>query len=176
MLSERERMIGARVREFRESLQIPRTRFALSLGFGGERIASYEGGRAALPYEVFKAIFTKYSINPEWLATGDGATTNGGLPYLGFLPADVTRGATFSKVYDDHISRFIARLKQEEEMDATQTLLHIREFLKEAASRPQMPENADVVIFGSLKSLAVSIKRRNARLDQVKRKSKKNKG
>jgi len=63
--------IGSRLREFREGLQIPRARFAVTIGFGGERIASYEAGRAQLPYAVFLAVRKRYSISPHWLATGN---------------------------------------------------------------------------------------------------------
>jgi DNA-binding transcriptional regulator YiaG len=63
--------IGSRLREFREGLQIPRARFAVTIGFGGERIASYEAGRAQLPYAVFLAVRKRYLISPHWLATGN---------------------------------------------------------------------------------------------------------
>jgi DNA-binding transcriptional regulator YiaG len=71
MVNEGEKMIGARLRAFRETLQIPRSKFAVSIGFGSERIASYEAGRALLPYSVFLAIWKKYLISPHWLATGN---------------------------------------------------------------------------------------------------------
>jgi transcriptional regulator with XRE-family HTH domain len=64
--------IGKRLREFRESTRIPRTAFALSIGIGSERLASYEAGRVRLRYGVFKSVAENYRINPMWLATGDG--------------------------------------------------------------------------------------------------------
>ncbi len=164
MLSERERMIGARLRDFRESLQIPRTRFAVSLGFGGERIASYESGRAALPYEVFRAVFTKYSINASWLATGEGSSKNDGPPYLGFLPGDVKRGTTFSQVYDERLAAFIAKLEREEEMEADEVLGYIRGFLE--GTKGRSAEKNDPVILAPLKALAASIKRKHPELAQ----------
>ena len=68
--SERELQIGRRLRAFREDRRIPRTAFALSIGIGSERLASYESGRVPLRYEMFLAIHQKYFINPVWLATG----------------------------------------------------------------------------------------------------------
>jgi transcriptional regulator with XRE-family HTH domain len=72
MDKEREIQIGVRLREFREALQIPRTKFAVTIRFGGERIASYESGRVPLPYDVARAVMHHYQINPAWLATGQG--------------------------------------------------------------------------------------------------------
>jgi len=71
MNKDREKLIGARLRAFRETLQIPRTKFAVTLGISSERLASYESGRAALPYEVFRSISKHYQLNPEWLAHGE---------------------------------------------------------------------------------------------------------
>lgn len=64
--------IGKRLRIFRENLRISRSSFALSIGYGSERVASYEAARAPLPYSVFVAIADKFSIDPFWLATGNG--------------------------------------------------------------------------------------------------------
>ncbi|MEI9863029.1 MAG: hypothetical protein WDN00_00415 [Limisphaerales bacterium] len=72
MDKDREKMIGSRLRAFREALQIPRTKFALTIGFGGERIASYETGRVPLPYEVARSVMKHYRINLLWLATNEG--------------------------------------------------------------------------------------------------------
>jgi transcriptional regulator with XRE-family HTH domain len=64
--------IGRRLREFREALRISRTSFALEIGIGSERLASYESGRAPLKYEVFSSISKHYFINPIWLGIGQG--------------------------------------------------------------------------------------------------------
>ncbi|HEX3720636.1 MAG TPA: helix-turn-helix transcriptional regulator [Verrucomicrobiae bacterium] len=67
---EAEAIIGKRLREFRESLKIPRVVFALEIGIGGERLASYESGRVPLRWGVFMAISQRFNLNPTWLATG----------------------------------------------------------------------------------------------------------
>src|ERR1035441_7194640 len=69
--SEREKQICERLRQFRESLQIPRTRFALSIGVTEAALAGYELGRARVRYETFAAVQTRFFINPVWLATGE---------------------------------------------------------------------------------------------------------
>ena len=48
-------VIGSRLRAFREKRQIPRSGFAVKIGFGSERIASYESGRAPLPETDIRA-------------------------------------------------------------------------------------------------------------------------
>jgi transcriptional regulator with XRE-family HTH domain len=70
MLKEREKAIGARLRRFREMLQIPRTKFCLTVGLTADQLSAYEFGRANVRYEVFSAISKHYSLNPVWLATG----------------------------------------------------------------------------------------------------------
>lgn len=69
--SEREIQIGQRLRAFREAKRISRTAFALSIGIGSERLASYEAGRVPLRFEVFLAVHRRYFLNPVWLATGE---------------------------------------------------------------------------------------------------------
>jgi len=68
--SEQELEIGRRLRVFREHLKISRTAFALAIGIGSERLASYESGRAPLRYEVFSAVTKKFFLLPYWLGTG----------------------------------------------------------------------------------------------------------
>jgi transcriptional regulator with XRE-family HTH domain len=70
--------IGKRLRQFRESARIPRTSLAIWIGIGSNQLASYESGRAALPLGVFRAIAERFTINPYWLALGEGEPT---LPY-----------------------------------------------------------------------------------------------
>jgi transcriptional regulator with XRE-family HTH domain len=67
----REQAIGQRLRIFRETLRISRASFALSIGIGSERLATYESGRVPLRFEVFLAIHEKYFLHPIWLATGE---------------------------------------------------------------------------------------------------------
>src|SRR5580658_2688016 len=68
--SAREKQICERLRQFRESLQIPRTRFALSIGITEAALAGYELGRARVRYDTFAAVQKRFLLNPVWLATG----------------------------------------------------------------------------------------------------------
>jgi transcriptional regulator with XRE-family HTH domain len=70
--AQREIEIGKRLRAFRESLNIPRTSFALEIGVSSERQATYEAGRVPLRWETFLAISKRYFLNPVWLAIGQG--------------------------------------------------------------------------------------------------------
>jgi transcriptional regulator with XRE-family HTH domain len=102
-LPEREIQIGRRLRAFREAKRISRTAFALSIRIGSERLATYEAGRVPLRFEVFKAISQEYSINPMWLATGEGSPSQSRpLPFdeIELLIPSSTR---FSQAYDSHL-------------------------------------------------------------------------
>jgi hypothetical protein len=99
---ERQGQIGARLRAFRESLLIPRARFAITVGYGGERIASYEAGRVALPYEVFRAINTHFFISPEWLAMGIGEQKMRFRFDDSAISEKIKKRAIFTEVYDQN--------------------------------------------------------------------------
>jgi hypothetical protein len=73
MLSDHEKEICGRLRQFREILQITRERFALSVGITGARLQSYELARAPVRYGIFKAITNRFPLNPIWLGTGLGS-------------------------------------------------------------------------------------------------------
>ena len=104
MEKEREQLIGTRLRKFREMLQIPRTKFAVSIGFGSERIASYETGRARLRYDVFRAMTQRYYISPRWLANEFGIPVFPAPFKDDFLLPLIKPGALFSDVYDTHLA------------------------------------------------------------------------
>jgi transcriptional regulator with XRE-family HTH domain len=50
---------------------IARTNLARAIGIGNQRLASYEEGRAPVPYGVFLRLWKQFQLNPEWLARGD---------------------------------------------------------------------------------------------------------
>lgn len=103
--TEETKAIGGRLRTFREALQIPRSRFAVSIGYGSERIASYEAGRAPLPYAVFVEIANRFHLNPFWLATGQGdqeGKITGNFPNAVHLGEP--KNAKFINVFNRHIA------------------------------------------------------------------------
>ncbi len=77
-INQREREIGQRLRNFRETKLISRTAFATSIGIGYQRLESYEAGRVPLPYKIFKAINAVFFVSPRWLVTGDDPPINVG--------------------------------------------------------------------------------------------------
>ena len=134
MDKERERLIGVRLRAFREMLQIPRSRFAVTIGLGGERIASYEAGRAPLRYEVFRAVTQHYHISPRWLATEVGSpklpTPFNDAAILGL----VKPRALFSEVYDMHLAAGLEKERVEAESHlnvVVKTMDPLLEFLRD---------------------------------------------
>lgn len=135
MLPEVNKSVGARLRAFRDSLQIPRSRFAVSIGYGSERIASYESGRAPLPYQVFRAVSARYHINPHWLATGRGnPLTSGPIQDEVYAHAIAPR-ACFVEVYD----RFLASVAAAQEMEAKLAVMQMIEALAKTGTHFQDP-------------------------------------
>jgi DNA-binding transcriptional regulator YiaG len=118
MVSEREKLVCARLRAFRDFLDIPRSRFAVALGYGTERIASYEAGRAPIRYEVFRAASVRYHLSPQWLATGAASPKLWGpfddSPFI----ESVTPRSLFTAVYD----RFIAGLLSQQQAQLAEAL------------------------------------------------------
>src|ERR1017187_10459932 len=104
--SEREKQICERLRQFRESLQIPRTRFALSIGVTEAALAGYELGRARLRYDTFAAVQKRFSINPVWLATCEENMLLYNWNDEKFR-AQVKRRELFSQAYDRLIAKHL---------------------------------------------------------------------
>lgn len=145
-----------RFRAFREMLQIPRAAFAVSVGFGTERIASYEAARAPLKYEVFRAASSRYFLNPQWLAAAVGSPKLWGpfddSPFANQIPPR----ALFTEVYDEFIVEELARGQQE---------LANLEKRHRSPSEPIKLELLDYCV--KLEALAIRIRNAlNARIDR----------
>lgn len=108
-----ELAIAERLRSFREWLQIPRSKFAVSVGVGSERLASYEAGRVPLRYEVFREIAKRYGLDDGWLATGRGSPRRP----IQFDDSEffgkVKRGALFSEVFQAHLREIHRRERRD---------------------------------------------------------------
>jgi transcriptional regulator with XRE-family HTH domain len=107
MLIEREKEICDRLRRFREILQIPRTRFSLSIGVSSERLYSYEAGRAQIRYDTFSAVQKQYGLNPVWFATGEESPRLDGFSDEKFR-AHIKPRELFSSVYDRLLEKYLA--------------------------------------------------------------------
>jgi hypothetical protein len=67
---ENEKLIGQRLREFREQLMVSQTAFALKAGLSRERLVQYEFGLVPLPWSAGDALCRTHNINQRWLLTG----------------------------------------------------------------------------------------------------------
>ncbi len=107
-LPEREQQICARLREFRELTRISRTQFALAIGIGSERLASYEAGRVPLQYEVFRLLNQKFKLNPCWLATKEGVpATDAAVIDDAAFRDKLRRKALFTEAYDQFLEPWL---------------------------------------------------------------------
>jgi len=122
MLTEREKEICDRLRRFREILQIPRTRFSLSIGVSSERLYSYEAGRAQIRYDTFSAVQQQYALNPVWLATGQESPRLDNFSDEKFR-AQVKPRELFSSVYDRLLEKYLTMGRMNK--DGTDYLLKV---------------------------------------------------
>lgn len=67
-----EVLVGKRLRIIRERSRLAQTEFALIIGIGRERLASYETGQVPLPPPIGEKICDQWNVNPFWLANGEG--------------------------------------------------------------------------------------------------------
>jgi len=101
-LPKRELEILARLKASRRSLDLPRRLFAKAAGLDSSIIVRLELGRMPLRFGVARAICNAHSINPEWLATGEGN------PQYAFK-TPITKeikgndNAVFSDIFESHI-------------------------------------------------------------------------
>ena len=90
--------MARRLRAFRELHGISRVLFALDLGIGSERLASYESGRVPLPCEVFQRLHSHFRISPAWLAESAGDMI-GNFKLADGVFSELRPRARFSDVY-----------------------------------------------------------------------------
>jgi transcriptional regulator with XRE-family HTH domain len=130
MVNEREKLIGARLRAFREALQIPRSRFAVTIGFGSERLASYESGNAPLLYNVFRVVAQNFELNPHWLAGQGGSHKIKDIiddaAFIGQIPPR----ALFSEIYDMHIADRAKKSTDDADQNSKAFLEHYKKLLE----------------------------------------------
>lgn len=95
--------ILARLQSSRRALEMPRRLFAKAAGLDSSTIVRLELGRMPLRYGVARALCSTHSIDPEWLATGEGSPqTAFGLPFANQVKAD--ENALFSDVFKNILS------------------------------------------------------------------------
>jgi transcriptional regulator with XRE-family HTH domain len=107
-LPDRERVICARLRSFRElHLGMSRVAVARRLGIDSSRLASYELGRVPLRFEVFLAVHRQYFLNPVWLATGEEQQAFDAPIDWGIIASfAIPRRWLFTETYDRALERY----------------------------------------------------------------------
>jgi transcriptional regulator with XRE-family HTH domain len=121
-LSDKEREIGARLAGVRGKLLISQTAFALKAGIGRERLATYELGYVALPWQIGDRICRLFDINSQWLVEGVGPKH----PYLRpvhVAEVEITPRELFSTVYEREIKPFFNKILTERDPDKLARLL-----------------------------------------------------
>lgn len=96
--------LGRSVRLCRESRMIPKARFAEVVRLKTTTLASYEDGRAPLPWGVFVRMWDRFGISPRYLATQAGPAK---IPYALFrftLPK-IDPKLRFSQVWALYLSK-----------------------------------------------------------------------
>jgi transcriptional regulator with XRE-family HTH domain len=63
---------GSRLKIIRQNLNMTQKEFAEKLGFKWYKIKDMESNKQKTTYEIAKSIEKKFSINPDWLLTGEG--------------------------------------------------------------------------------------------------------
>jgi transcriptional regulator with XRE-family HTH domain len=72
-------LIGERLKQARESIDLDQDTFGKSIGVGGRpTISRWERGLAFPPADILAAIHEKYGINIHWLLTGNGSMSDQG--------------------------------------------------------------------------------------------------
>ena len=107
-LPEAEIAICRRLKLYRERCDLPRRLFARDSGLDTAVIIRIELGRSPLRYGVATRITRAFSINPSWLATGDGPLS-AGIPLPSADDISVDERELFSSVFRDKLRESIAQ-------------------------------------------------------------------
>lgn len=67
--------MNERIKKFRESMNLSRAAFGEKLGISGDVVNNMERGRANIGEDRIKLICSIFSVNEEWLRTGEGEPT-----------------------------------------------------------------------------------------------------
>jgi transcriptional regulator with XRE-family HTH domain len=176
-LPQREVEICHRLKAFREGTKISRSRFAVTIGIGSERLASYENARAPVRYEVYRAINQHFFIDPHWLATGENLPVRV-KPYDDsvILPMVKPR-QLFSEVYDNHLSTLLSAENDEANRVAGETervLEMVKGFLGDERAAQYLRHNDQILdkiaqFFGELLSQAEEVLKIEKRFEPRKK-------
>jgi hypothetical protein len=146
-------------------LGISRTNFALTIGVGSERLASYEAGRSPLKYEIFRSITAKFYLLPGWLATGYGFARDS-VPFddSDFKEA-INARLPFTTVYDSVLSGTLASSGYEWLREMKRSEDDFERLMRFVESRDPEKETSDPTILPIVEQLAAKLTQKKKRID-----------
>ncbi len=107
-LPTREKEIGRRLRQARELQKLTRVAMAAKLGIDSSRLASYEFGRAPVPYRIGDQVAREARVCQRWLATGE-MPMDGYLAIYEGVASALPSSLPFSFVYDNALNPLIGK-------------------------------------------------------------------
>lgn len=146
ILPDREQQICARFREVRQDHRFKQAQFAEILSISVGRLKSYEYARAPIKYGLAKRLIEEISVDPDWLATGEGekySRVSIAVEYDFWIPAKLL----YSFVHE----RLLRDILTEERAISTE-IGHRRRAAGSQEEGPPLPSGADQTTV--LKSLA----------------------
>jgi transcriptional regulator with XRE-family HTH domain len=87
---------GSRLKQVRQDLGLTQKDFAEKLGFKWYKIKDMESGKQNITYDIAKLIEKIFSINHDWLLTGEGEI------YVNKTPKNINQGVVIGGVGDNH--------------------------------------------------------------------------
>lgn len=97
LMTDEERAVCSRVKQFREQIKWPQSAFAFEIGITRDQLASIEYARTPLKYSIGALMCRLFNISESWLASGRGPVTPFG--DTGPSPQRVPPSILFTDVY-----------------------------------------------------------------------------
>lgn len=122
--------MNERIKELRKTIGITQQELADKLGLKRNTIATYEIGKAIPSDRVISDLCNKYSVNEEWLRSGNGEMFKQSSDEVGHYVEDLLEYDGVGNPFYDII---IEMMKKYQEMDEKSKLV-IREYFKSVGS------------------------------------------
>ena len=122
--------MNERIKELRKTIGITQQELADKLGLKRNTIATYEIGKAIPSDRVISDLCNKYSVNEEWLRSGNGEMFKQPSDEVGHYVEDLLEYDGVGNPFYDII---IEMMKKYQEMDEKSKLV-IREYFKSVGS------------------------------------------
>lgn len=122
--------MNERIKELRKTIGITQQELADKLGLKRNTIATYEIGKAIPSDRVVSDLCNKYSVNEEWLRSGNGEMFKQPSDEVGHYVEDLLEYDGVGNPFYDII---IEMMKKYQEMDEKSKLV-IREYFKSVGS------------------------------------------